>query len=128
MLLHFVKAEHGLGTLSVLCLLFITCTPLRLLVDLCILFSAGVVIQAMPMLEAALAALDTLTKADITEVKAMKNPPATVKLVMEACCIMKGVCYYCPKHKHKRGKRSQETLSVYLPVLGGCQLLDKPWN
>lgn len=47
--------------------------------------------QAMPMLNAALAALDTLTKADITEVKAMKNPPAAVKLVMEACCIMKGV-------------------------------------
>lgn len=47
--------------------------------------------QAMPMLNAALAALDTLTKNDITEVKAMKNPPAAVKLVMEACCIMKGV-------------------------------------
>ena len=43
------------------------------------------------MLEAALSALDTLTKSDITEVKAMKNPPAPVKLVMEACCIMKGV-------------------------------------
>ncbi|CAK9228319.1 unnamed protein product [Sphagnum troendelagicum] len=51
----------------------------------------GELAVAMPMLEAALAALDTLTKADITEVKAMKNPPATVKLVMEACCIMKGV-------------------------------------
>ncbi|EFJ31602.1 hypothetical protein SELMODRAFT_86461 [Selaginella moellendorffii] len=46
---------------------------------------------AMPMLEAALSALDTLTKADITEVKAMKNPPAPVKIVMEACCLMKGV-------------------------------------
>lgn len=43
------------------------------------------------MLNAALAALDTLTKNDITEVKSMKNPPAAVKLVMEACCIMKGV-------------------------------------
>ena len=43
------------------------------------------------MLNAALAALDTLTKNDITEVKAMKNPPVAVKLVMEACCIMKGV-------------------------------------
>lgn len=43
------------------------------------------------MLEAALAALDTLTKADITEVKSMKNPPKPVKIVMEACCIMKDV-------------------------------------
>jgi dynein heavy chain, axonemal len=31
---------------------------------------------AMPMLEAALSALDTLTKADMTELKSMKNPPA----------------------------------------------------
>jgi dynein heavy chain len=28
---------------------------------------------------------------DITVVKAMKNPPAGVKLVMEAVCILKGV-------------------------------------
>jgi dynein heavy chain len=38
---------------------------------------------AMPMLQAALAALDTLTKSDITEVKAMKNPPAAVKTVSD---------------------------------------------
>ena len=43
---------------------------------------------AVPMLEAALRALDTLTKADITEVKAMKNPPAAVKVVMETVCHM----------------------------------------
>lgn len=62
-------------------------------------FEQGIVIneillsylQAMPMLEAALSALDTLTKSDITEVKAMKNPPRAVKIVMEACCIMKDV-------------------------------------
>jgi dynein heavy chain, axonemal len=46
---------------------------------------------AIPMLESALRALDTLTKADITEVKAMKNPPAAVKMVMEVVCIMLGV-------------------------------------
>ncbi|OAE31694.1 hypothetical protein AXG93_3384s1680 [Marchantia polymorpha subsp. ruderalis] len=46
---------------------------------------------ALPALNAALAALDTLTKADITEVKAMKNPPKPVKLVMEAVCIMKEI-------------------------------------
>ncbi|GFR44543.1 hypothetical protein Agub_g5814 [Astrephomene gubernaculifera] len=43
---------------------------------------------ALPLLESALKALDTLTKADITEVKAMKNPPKAVKLVMEAVCQM----------------------------------------
>ena len=46
---------------------------------------------AMPMLEAALSALNTLTKGDVTEVKAMKSPPAGVKLVMEAVCIMRSV-------------------------------------
>ncbi|XP_021255790.1 dynein heavy chain 7, axonemal isoform X4 [Numida meleagris] len=47
--------------------------------------------QAMPYLEAALAALDTLTAQDITVVKSMKSPPAGVKLVMEAICILKGI-------------------------------------
>ncbi|CAH2306581.1 dynein heavy chain 7, axonemal [Pelobates cultripes] len=47
--------------------------------------------QALPILESALAALDTLTAQDITVVKAMKSPPAGVKLVMEAICILKGV-------------------------------------
>lgn len=46
---------------------------------------------AMPLLERALAALNTLTKGDITEVKSMKNPPSIVKLVMESVCHMLGV-------------------------------------
>lgn len=45
----------------------------------------------MPLLERALAALNTLTKGDITEVKSMKNPPSIVKLVMESVCHMLGV-------------------------------------
>nr|6RZA_X Chain X, Cytoplasmic dynein 1 heavy chain 1,Dynein heavy chain 7, axonemal,Cytoplasmic dynein 1 heavy chain 1 [Mus musculus] len=44
-----------------------------------------------PILESALAALDTLTAQDITVVKSMKSPPAGVKLVMEAICILKGI-------------------------------------
>ncbi|XP_045448983.1 dynein axonemal heavy chain 3 [Melitaea cinxia] len=47
--------------------------------------------EAVPALRAALDALDTLKPADITLVKSMKNPPAGVKLVMEAVCVMKGV-------------------------------------
>ena len=43
----------------------------------------------MPIMDAALAALNTLTPADITVVKSMKNPPRGVKLVMEAICVMK---------------------------------------
>uniref|UniRef100_A0A8B9LDW8 Dynein axonemal heavy chain 7 n=1 Tax=Astyanax mexicanus TaxID=7994 RepID=A0A8B9LDW8_ASTMX len=46
---------------------------------------------ALPILESALSALDTLTTQDITVVKSMKSPPAGVKLVMEAICILKGI-------------------------------------
>ena len=47
--------------------------------------------EAIPALEAALEALDTLKQNDITMVKSMKNPPGAVKIVMEAICIMKGI-------------------------------------
>lgn len=51
----------------------------------------GDLAEAMPALEAALSALDTLKPSDITVVKSMQNPPALVKLVMESICIMKGI-------------------------------------
>ncbi|KAA3675930.1 dynein heavy chain, axonemal [Paragonimus westermani] len=47
--------------------------------------------EAIPILEIALKALETLTPADITIVKAMKSPPAGVRLVMEAVCVLKGI-------------------------------------
>lgn len=47
--------------------------------------------QAVPVLEDALQALNTLKPADITLVKSMKNPPSAVKLVMAAVCVMKAV-------------------------------------
>jgi dynein heavy chain len=40
--------------------------------------------EAIPALEAAIKALNTLTPNDITLVKSMKNPPSGVKLVLEA--------------------------------------------
>lgn len=43
----------------------------------------------MPILNAANAALNTLTPQDIQIVKSMKRPPAGVRLVMEAICILK---------------------------------------
>ena len=46
---------------------------------------------AMPMLEAANAALDTLSTGEISELKAMRSPPKGVKLVCEALCIMKKI-------------------------------------
>lgn len=47
--------------------------------------------EAVPALEAALAALNTLKKPDIDVIKTMKSPPAGVKLVMEAVCVMKEI-------------------------------------
>nr|XP_014091747.2 dynein heavy chain 12, axonemal isoform X1 [Bactrocera oleae] len=47
--------------------------------------------QAIPVLEEAIQALNTLKPADITLVKSMKNPPPVIKLVMAAVCVIKGV-------------------------------------
>ncbi|KAK9514800.1 hypothetical protein VZT92_025488 [Zoarces viviparus] len=47
--------------------------------------------EAIPALEAALTALDTVKSKDITIVKSMKNPPPGVKLVMSAVCVMKDI-------------------------------------
>ena len=43
---------------------------------------------ALPMLEEATAALNTIKQDDIVFIKAMKNPPQGVKLVMEAVCVL----------------------------------------
>ncbi|TNJ26760.1 Dynein heavy chain [Giardia muris] len=45
---------------------------------------------AMPLLIAANKALDSLNSSDITEIKSFKQPPALVKMVMEAICILVG--------------------------------------
>jgi dynein heavy chain len=45
----------------------------------------------MPIMNSAVAALNTLTPADIAVVKTMKSPPAGVRLVCEALCVLKGI-------------------------------------
>lgn len=45
----------------------------------------------MPIMNSAMAALNTLTQADISVVKTMKSPPAGVRLVCEALCVLKGI-------------------------------------
>lgn len=44
--------------------------------------------RAIPVLEDAVSALNTLKPADVTVVKTMKNPPDPIKLVMAAVCVM----------------------------------------
>lgn len=51
---------------------------------------------ALPTLEKALKALDSLTKNDITEVKSFAKPPPAVQTVMEAVCILLEVSSVSP--------------------------------
>lgn len=46
--------------------------------------------QAMPELENARLALDTLSKKDITEVRSFANPPEPVQIICECVAILKG--------------------------------------
>jgi dynein heavy chain len=43
---------------------------------------------ALPALDAAVASLKNLSRNDVVEVRSLQSPPAGVKLVMEATCIM----------------------------------------
>ena len=44
--------------------------------------------KALPALDEAVSSLKSLSKNDIVEVKSLSNPPAGVKMVMDATCIM----------------------------------------
>lgn len=44
--------------------------------------------EAIPILNDALAALDTIKEADINYIRKLGNPPAAIKLVMEAVCVI----------------------------------------
>ena len=46
--------------------------------------------EAMPIYHKALAALNTLNKSDINEMKAYTTPPGPLKLVVEAVCLLLG--------------------------------------
>mmetsp|Transcript_3023 Transcript_3023/g.9072 ORF Transcript_3023/g.9072 Transcript_3023/m.9072 type:complete len:4073 (+) Transcript_3023:47-12265(+) len=64
--------------------------------------------EAIPALNSAIAALDTIKKADIDLVKNMGSPPAGVKLTLEAICVMKDV-----KPEKIKDKETQKTVEDY---------------
>jgi dynein heavy chain len=78
---------------------------------------------ALPALENAIKALDTLKPSDVGEVKAMKNPPAGVKLVMEAVCIMKGVKSDRVKDPDGSGKMVEDFWGPSKRLLGDMKFL-----
>ncbi|KAK6624385.1 hypothetical protein RUM44_011244 [Polyplax serrata] len=80
--------------------------------------------EAIPALEAAINALNTLKPADITVVKSMKNPPYGVKLVMESICVMKQIK---PERKPDPGGSGRMIEDYWGPsqkLLGDLKFLD----
>ncbi|XP_046961667.1 dynein axonemal heavy chain 12 [Vanessa cardui] len=83
---------------------------------------------ALPILEDAIAALNTLKPADITIVKSMKNPPATVKLVMAAVCVMKGIPPDKIPDPDNPGKKMFDYWGPSKRILGDMGFLDSLKN
>jgi len=82
--------------------------------------------EAMPALNEALGALDTLTSKDIGEIKAMKNPPLPVKLVLQGVCIMKGV--KPARVKNDEGKMVEDYWPMSIKMIGESDFLRQLQN
>ncbi|KAI9203090.1 dynein heavy chain and region D6 of dynein motor-domain-containing protein [Polychytrium aggregatum] len=80
--------------------------------------------EAIPALEAAVAALDTLKPADITVLKSMKSPPAGVKLVMEAVCVMKDVKPVKIPDPSGSGKKIEDYWGPSKTLMGDMKFLE----
>ncbi|XP_032303513.1 dynein heavy chain 3, axonemal isoform X3 [Coturnix japonica] len=84
----------------------------------------GDLAEAMPALEAALAALDTLNPSDISLVKSMQNPPGPVKLVMESICVMKGAKPERKPDPNGSGKMIEDYWGSSRKLLGDLKFLE----
>ncbi|XP_025972035.2 dynein axonemal heavy chain 3 [Dromaius novaehollandiae] len=84
----------------------------------------GELAEAMPALEAALAALDTLNPSDISLVKSMQNPPGPVKLVMESICVMKGMKPERKPDPSGSGKMLEDYWGPSRKILGDLKFLE----
>nr|CAH8829193.1 unnamed protein product [Trichobilharzia regenti] len=84
--------------------------------------------EAIPILETALKALETLTPADITIVKTMKSPPAGVRLVMEAVCVLKGIKADRINDPGGSGKKVEDFWGPSKKLLGDMKFLENLKN
>ena len=80
--------------------------------------------EAIPALEAAIAALNTLRPADITIVKTMKNPPYGIKLVMAAVCAMRDIKPDRVPDPSGSGKMVEDYWGPSKRLLGDMKFLD----
>jgi dynein heavy chain len=86
----------------------------------------GDLAEAMPILNSALSALNTLKKGDITEVKNFKTPSESVKLVMEALCYYLGFKGAKIKDPNDPTKKIMDYWEVAKKdILGNPKLLDE---
>ncbi|XP_025109931.1 dynein heavy chain 3, axonemal-like isoform X5 [Pomacea canaliculata] len=81
--------------------------------------------EAIPALEAALAALNTLKPSDISLVKSMKNPPSAVKLVMESVCVMFNIKSERKPDPGGSGKMIEDYWGPSQKLLGDLKFLEK---
>ncbi|KAK6963637.1 Dynein heavy chain 7 axonemal [Biomphalaria glabrata] len=79
--------------------------------------------EAIPALEMAIAALNTLKPADITIVKSMNNPPAGVRLVMAAVCVMKDIKPEKINNPDKPGQKMNDFWGPSKKLLGDMNFL-----
>ncbi|XP_076302983.1 dynein axonemal heavy chain 7 [Lasioglossum baleicum] len=82
--------------------------------------------EAMPILKRAQAALDTLTTADIAIVRAMKQPPYGVKLVIETICVLKQV--KPQRVQQPDGSQADDYWKAALRMLSDAKFLDSLLN
>lgn len=86
--------------------------------------------EAIPAFNSALVALNTLKPPDITIVKSMKNPPAAVKLVLEAVCVIRAIK---PDRKSDPSKTfplffiKNDEIEFFLWNLGG-KIIEDYWS
>lgn len=78
--------------------------------------------EAIPALNAALGALNTLKPADVTVVKSMKNPPSAIKLVLEAVCVIRGI--KAERRPNPDGKMVEDYWGASLKMLGDMKFLE----
>ena len=69
--------------------------------------------MAIPILNEALEALDTIKEADISYIKKLQNPPMTIKLVLEAVCVILDV-----KPAKAKDDQGKEFKDYWKPSLG----------
>ncbi|XP_034243583.1 dynein heavy chain 3, axonemal isoform X2 [Thrips palmi] len=80
--------------------------------------------EAIPALESAIQALNTLKPADITVVKSLKTPPHGVRLVMEAVCVMKGIKSERRPDPSGSGRMIEDYWGPSQKILGDLKFLD----